>query len=625
MIARAGEIYVRFLVRWVDAARRAALPIVAAAVALTAALFYYTVNNLGINTDTTVLLSQDLPFRQQYLAYKDAFPQFTTLVIVVVDGQNPDLAEDAAHALFARLADNQVHFESLFYPAGDPFFARNGLLYMDTADLADLSERLADAQPFLATLTEDPSLRGLFEVLDLAFEEVLEGDAEASRLERVLHATADAVAAQLEARPYRLSWRELMQGRDAEPEDRHHFIVVQTRLDFAALQPAGAAIDAIRSTIRELGFDSSADVRVRLTGSEAISHEELESVKTGAGIAGIISLCLVSVLLVVGLGSFRLVVATLLTLIAGLTWTVAFSALAIGHLNLISVAFAVLFIGLAVDFGIHFCLRYREAVHKGAEHADALRATAQDMGSALSLCALAAAAGLYAFVPTDYVGLSELGIISGTGMFIALFANLTLLPALLTCMPLRAGVSQPGFRPAVAAERFLRRRCRPVVLGAGLVGLVALVVALDVRFDFNPMNLRDPNTESVATYNDLARELGDSLYTIKVVTPDLATAVELARSVDKLDVVDKTVTLADLVPDDQDAKLDIIDIMNLFLAPILYAPEQLAPPDADGRRTAAMEFFRSSGRICSGRPCRRGAGERTALELATGAAAGRLR
>ena len=139
--------------------------------------------------------------------------------------------------------------------------------------------------------------------------------------------------------------------------------------------------------------------------------------------------------------------ATLGTLLVGLACTAGFATAAIGSLNLISVAFAVLYIGLGVDYAIHLSLRYRELVRLGAAHGEALDTAAADTGASLVLCAATTGLAFYAFVPTEFAGVSELGIISGTGMFVSLAATLTVLPALLTLMPLPPRRDVPGTAP----------------------------------------------------------------------------------------------------------------------------------------------------------------------------------
>lgn len=125
---------------------------------------------------------------------------------------------------------------------------------------------------------------------------------------------------------------------------------------------------------------------------------------SGASLAAVLATIAVAALLVWGLGSLRLIAATLITLAVGLILTAAFATLSVGRLNLISVTFAVLFVGLGVDFGIHFVLRYQEAIDRGESTRLGLAAAVAGVGGPLSLSALCAACGFLAFVPTDYRG-----------------------------------------------------------------------------------------------------------------------------------------------------------------------------------------------------------------------------
>ena len=582
--------YRRSVVAWVDMVSRFAWLVTLVCLALTAAFAVYTVREIGINTDTSDLLSKELPYRKAYQVYKDAFPIFDDVLVIVVDGPSPDVAHDAAAELAAALAEQPERFRSVFYAANDSFFRENGLLFLDLDELAELSDRLADAQPLLGTLAGDMSLRGLFDVLTLAMEHVNEGEADPGRLDIVFQAMAAAVDAERQGVPYLVSWRDLMNGEASEPKDRRQFISVQPVLDYSKVQPAGDVIRKVRELAEELTYGPEDGVRIRMTGSVAISHEELDTVKSGAGLAGLASLVLVSVLIVVGLRSTRLVAGTLVTLVCGLIWTAAFATAAVGTLNLMSVAFAVLFIGLSVDFGIHFCLRYREEMAGGLDHAAALRAATGGVGEALTLCTLAAAVGFFAFVPTSYIGLSELGIIAGTGMFIALFTNLTLLPALLSLWPMKRVGALHGIGAAARIEGMVVRNSRTVLLAALVLGLGAAALVPSVRFDFNPMNLRDPSTESVATALELMATRERPPYDITVLRDSPEAAAEDAKRLAALPEVADTVTALDLVPKDQLDKLDAIDGMALFLYPVLTGPPSAAPPDAEANRAALVAF-----------------------------------
>lgn len=591
----------RLLVRWIGLARRWALAVCLLAVAAAAAGLAYSVRHIGINTSTADMLSEELPFRRDFLALEKAFPQNTDLLFVVVEAETPELAEDAAERLAARLAEQPDRFHSIFYPTNHPFFRQNGLLYLDLADLEALSDRLAEAQPMLASLNEDPSLRGLSEVLRLAITES-RGEMDAA-VAPVLDAFAETIERVAEGRPARLSWRELMTG-NSEPEDnrgdgqgessglesRRQFIISQPVLDFASLEVAGQARATIKAVAQDLGLTAAQGVSVRVTGSPAMLDDELKSVRDGMGLVGLLSLVFVIGLLAIGLQSLRLVLATLATLLIGLIWTATFATLAIGELNLISVAFAVLFIGLSVDFGIHFTLRYRELIDGGSSHAEALSLAAGGVGRALTLSAVAAAIGFLSFLPTSYRGVSELGLISGAGMFIALFANLTVLPALLTLMPLKPGKPLNGEGRGLGLQGAVQRHSRAILIGAALLGLAAAASLPYSRFDDDPMNLRDPESESVATLLDLLDDPRVDPYDADVLADDLATAADLAAKLKALPEVESATTAYDLVPSEQDDKLAVIDEMNLFLTPLLLPVPALPPPDQQEQQRALSDL-----------------------------------
>ena len=601
--------------RWTDGVRRLAWLVVAASVLLSAVAAVYLAENIRINTDTGDMLSADLAFRRHSAELNKAFPQFSDNLIVVIDGDSPDLSDDAARALADQLRQQPKLFGRVDDPAGNEFLRRNGLLYLELDDLYDLSDRLAEAQPFLGALWRDPSLVGLFRMLDLAIDEFLKDPAEAPfELMTVLAALADVAEAQKAGEFRQLSWQTLMSGAVA-PEDEilanRRVLVLQPALDFKSLRPAAKAMAGVRAAARDLGLTRETGVQVRLTGSAALAHEELQSVEKGMGVAGGVSLFLVVVLLLIGFRSLRLAVAALVTLLMGLIWTAAFAILALGALNLISVAFAVLFIGLSVDFGIHYGLRYKEGMDRDGDHARALSEAAEQVGGALTLCALSAAIAFYSFLPTDYLGLAELGLIAGTGMFIAFFANITVLPALLTVMPRARGLHKRGggrmipVRPVF--QSFIRFNSAAVCWSALAVGVAAAFVVPKAMFDFDPLNLKNPKTESVATIFDLMENNHTSPYSITVLTRNLDAAQALAGQMNALSEVDGTATLADYVPTDQPEKLEVIATMGLFLMPAFASAETNAPPSMEDRRAALGQI---QGRL----------GELSALQGAVGEA-----
>lgn len=594
MLETAATKYRILLANWTALVRRGAWGVVGLALLFTALSVNYLIENTRINTDTTDMLSADLPFRQFDREMSAAFPEMSDNLLVVIDGHTPDLADHAALAMAARMRAAPKVFGNVHDIAGEVFFRRNGLLYLDVDELYDLSDKLAEAQPFLGSLWQDLSLRGLFAMLGKAIDVSGRTDiGQPVEIASILNSLAAVGEAQLRGEFSQISWRDLMQGKDDGANANRRFLLVKPPLDFDSLSPASDVMDAVRALAVDMGFGENSGVRVRLSGSAALAQEELESVEEGMGLAGILSLTLVLILLAVGLKRVSLVIATILTLLMGLIWTAAFAIIALGALNLISVAFAVLFIGLSVDFGIHYALRYKEAVDEGSAQGEALERAASGVGGALTLSAICAAIAFYSFLPTDYQGLAELGLIAGTGMFIALFANVTVLPALLSLTPIsaRRGAKTTNTLPAFAFQTFVKKRARGICLVFMVVGGIALMIAPKVDFDFDPLNLKDRSTESMATLVDLMADSRTSPYSIEILMPDLESAKKTAEQLGKLNTVKQVETLADYVPLEQDEKLAVIRTMALFLAPAMSGDGERAKLDDDMRAGTVRAFL----------------------------------
>ncbi len=568
---------------WVGFVARRAAWVLLLAAAATAASLYLAYRHLGIDTDTSNMISEDVPFRRHDTAFRQAFPKLDGALVVVIDGTEPEAAARDAGLLAARLRASP-HFEDVYWATGHPFLRRNGLLHMQTEALARLADRLAASEPLLGALAEDPSLAGLVEIATRAFaqaDEVGRDD-----LRRLADGIAHVAEATVAGRPGMLSWRRLVIDDDREARE---IILARPRLDTASLSPARAAMAGARALAGEIGIGPQRGTRLRLTGKPAMRQEELESSRIGGTTAGLLSLALVAGLLGLGLRSPRLVVATLVTLTMGLSWSAGFATLAIGHLNLLSVAFAVLFIGLAVDFSIHFCLRFREEVARdpgGGERAALVRA-GRGVARGLAIAALAAGLGFLAFLPTDYRGFAELGLISGVSMGLAYLANLTVLPALMAVLAGGFEPRLPPGRPDGRLERLVTRHHRTVLAVSIVATLAAALLLPRVGFDLNPVNLRDPDTESVATFLELSADPDSSPYGVDVLVADLAAARRMAEDLGALDPVRRTLTLASFVPADQDEKLAIVEDMALYLAPLVML--QARPREPGEGAAAALD------------------------------------
>ena len=589
------------LLNWVNLVRRYALLALLAAFVLAFLAVRYTADNISMNTDTEDMLSAELAWRQLDQEYERLFPQYDNNILIVLEAATPDQAADAALLLYQRLQAEQDLFEFVYYPNALPMFRESGLLYLDTQALQDLSDQLAGVQPFLARLARDPTLTGLFDVLSDALDAAADG--EQVDIAPVLTRINAALEALRDSRPYRLSWQQLMSGDDggavtgfagdgtdlksvsgAANVQYREFILTQPKLDYADFFPATQAIDSIRGAYDELGIAATPGAELRLSGATMLAHEEMQSVMKGTEAAVILALCLVTVIMLTGLGSPWLALATVLSLVIGLTYTAAFAILTVQELNLISVAFAVLYIGLGVDFAIHYCLRYREHLLDGAARGAALERTSVNVGGSLFLCAVSTAIGFFAFIPTHYAGVAELGWISGVGMFISFVVTLTVIPALLSLLPY-----QPGKQKIVAhgGARLVERHAGKILGLTALLALTSVLALGGLRFDHNPLNLHDQDGGALTTFRELLADNELTPWTAIMIAADAEEANGYQAAFEQSDLVEKVVTVADFIPGEQDDKLFIIDELNLLLGDLA-----VVPPDPESqtysRRLAAL-------------------------------------
>ncbi|MHB1670901.1 MAG: MMPL family transporter [Acidiferrobacter sp.] len=483
-VDRLDRLYYGMLIGLADFSRRHAWSVLLAATLLSAASLAYTVTHFAISTNMSKMLSQDLPFERAQERFDRAFPGLNKTLLVVLHSDSPSLARESAARLTHWLRRHGQGITFVNQPDGGRFFAREGLLYLPQKALWRLSDRLSQAQPFMATLAAHPTLPSFTRLLEAALARAQGSGAALPGLATVLTGLRTTLQGQMQGRYAQMPWGSLMgMAAPGGGTAGDSFVVVKPRYDYKGGAPIRTALRSVQAGARALGLDAAHGVTVRVTGSAALDNEQVKTVSQSAGLATGLSLTLVLVMLVLGLHRPRYVAIILLTLFMGLTWTAAFALLATGPMNLISVAFAVLFVGLGVDFGIQFCIRYQEEGAHG-DNGEAIRATARGAGSALSLAAVAAAISFFSFVPTSYAGIVDLGIISGTGMFLALFANLTVTPALLTILVNGHPQGRPrGRLRALLARIPVARHPRRIVVGAVViaVGLILTLCTYRIR------------------------------------------------------------------------------------------------------------------------------------------------
>ncbi|MEO6947687.1 MAG: MMPL family transporter [Nitrobacter sp.] len=591
---------------------RFALATVLVAILLAVGSAFYTARNFEINTDINKLISPDLDWRQRDNAFEKAFDQ-ERLILAVVEAPTAEFAGAAGAMVAAKLGTDHRNFEAVQQLGGGPFFERNGLLFLPTAEVKQATGQFGEAAPLVEIMAGDPSLRGLTGALETALVGLKRGQFTLDSTGRPFSLISQSVEDVLTKGTGTFSWRQLASDKPLTDADRRSLIEVKPYLDFNALEPGKDATDAIRQAAVDLDIAGKFGARVRLTGPVPIANEEFATVQEGAIANGIGTVLVVLVILWLALRSPKIIFAVFATLFIGLSITTALGLVMVTSLNLLSIAFAVLFIGLGVDFGIQYSVRYRSERFKTDNLEMALLVAAKRSAIPLSLAAMATAAGFLSFLPTDYKGVSELGKIAGVGMLVAFLASITVLPALLRLLNPPGENEQVGYAFLAPLDHFLEKYRVAIIVSTLAVVILGSPALYFLRFDFNPMHLRNPKVESIATYLDLRKDPETGANAINVMVKSEQEAKQVEARLATVPEVARTMSLDTFVPADQPAKLKMIAQGAKVLGPALN-PDSVDAPPSDEENVGALKEAANSLRKAAGD--NQGAGAAAAKRLA---------
>ena len=574
------------VVRAIDFCSRHAAPVIVASILLGIVSSWYAVTHFRMTTDINQLISPNISWRQREAEMEKAFPHFE-LIVAAINSPTQELVEAAANALAQRLSQQKDLFRTIDQPKGGKFFAQNGLLFQSTADLKSQMDMLTQAQRLVQVLAGDPSLRGVIQTLQFGLLGVQGGQITLDAMTWPLTQAADTIEKVNAGQPTNFSWYALVQGHPPTSGDLLRFLEIRAVLDYSELEPGRRATDAVRQAAVDLDIAGKYQAQLRLTGPVPMADEEFSTIKENAELNATVTITIVLFILWLALRWVRIILAVFVCVAVGLAMTAAVGMLLVGTLNLISVYFAVLFVGLGVDFGIQFSVRYRAERHDVDEVHEALLQTGRHAGAPLTLAALATAAGFLSFLPTVYKGVSELGLIAGIGMLIAFATSVTLLPALLSVLKPPSEPEQLGYSALAPVDSFLERHRIAILVVTAVVVTAGLPLLYWLRFDFNPMNLRSPKTEAVSTYLALKNDPDSGFNDIQVLAPSLETADQVAAKLRALPEVKRVLTLSSFIPADQQQKLPLIHNAAKVLLPLLN-PTAPSQPPTDAQNVSMM-------------------------------------
>ncbi len=602
----------KILTGWTDQSRRGGWLLALIFLVATAAAGWYAAGNLKVNTDTSAMLDASLDFQVRARELREAFPEVKNDIAVIIRAPTLDEADALAADLRQRALARPEIFSGVFAPSAEPFFRRNGLLYLDTDELETRLSQMSKAASLIETLIKAPTAGQFFSTLADNDELAEKSDLGKDTLARIYDELADVVeaGAKGDARPF--SWMGAISTDEAPAGGYVRLIYVTPELDFSRLQPAKPALVELRNEIAAAEKSFGGRAETFITGDPALRADELAAVTTGIEISFLISFVSVAVLLLICYRSVLMALTTLASLVITIVLTGAFAAAAIGELNLISVAFTVLLVGLGLDFAIHLLLHLQERQGGGETLADAMRGSVHEVGPALTLAAMTTTLGFFAFIPTAFDGIAQLGIIAGVGVIIALFVTLTFIPAALGAT---GGKGRVFTKPKPKkGETLVERMATPIAIATVALGVAALFILPKARFDADPMSLRDPSSQSVIGFNLLFNDQDTVPYRLTQIATSEAEAEQAAIEARAIATVGGVRSLPGFVPDHQEDKLDIIDFASGSLVFALSADEDKSAAPAAEQGAAKLKA-RLETAYAEGTPARR-------LAAALGAVAG---
>jgi uncharacterized protein len=584
-----------------------------------------TVVFIEFRTQRSDLIDPTAEFHQRWISFTESFGDSSDLV-VVAEGRHPDAIKAVMEDLGNRLAAEPDLFDQVLFKVETGSLKRKGLQYLSPAQLEQGLQHLEEFRPILNggwnRLRLDLFTTSLlFQVNDLNRKLAADSEtsAEAVPLTPVETANAERKLTGILAQTERLAtsidhfatrrefispWPQLLSVNpelQRESGDVVYLMNESGTIGFLKARPvqregdfngATKSIDRLRELIADVR-PQHPEVRIGLTGIPVLENDEMRRSQSDMIRASVLSFVFVGFLLLVGFRGWKHPLLAMVMLAVGMCWTFGFTTLSIGHLNILSVSFAAILIGLGIDFAIHYLARYLELRHHGVDLGPALSSSSASVGVGIVTAAVTTSLAFYCASFTEFLGVAELGLIAGSGVLICAAATFLVLPALVT-------VADRGLDHQTLPTPFQGDAFRMIIHRfPGLVAIVSLVVIAavgrqgitfrdgrlrsGVGYDYNLLNLQADGLESV----DIQRRIfdrsnegnragkGSLLFAVSVAS-NAREARRLKVEFEKLASVDHVEELATRLPEFPPEQTQLL--VQGFNAHLSRLPTEMPPP-----------------------------------------------
>lgn len=532
----------------------------------------YTMNRLEFLTGRDDLMPKHAPFQQDYQAYRASFGDQEEIA-VLIEGDDPLLVSRFGDALYSRLMEEKQFFISILYPGGLDYFRKNGLLFTSPDELQRMYDSIQMVAPVLEKLAPSPSIQTLFSSMTELTDDYLKHPT-AEKLQRLtfMFGLLERGFAGFDGKNSPLSIDSLLSGStDGKPSamesaGKQQVIAIRPLKETDSFVPAEKGIKKLRQELNLLlQKPEFKGITVGITGVPVLEYEEMSTSMDDMAIASLLSLGLTIILLLFAFRGFKNTVAAMTALLIAISISFGVATLLVGHLNILSMAFAVMLLGLGVEYSIQVVLRHQEVAGSAGFREGLLEALSSNLRPVL-LAFITTALAFLTFLLTDFKGIAELGLIAAAGVFVCFISTFTVLPAMLVILQTRkdderGGSSLPDAKKVnikTGSVHNLFARPGLIVAGTALLTLASTAALPKVPFDFNMLNLQAKGLESVRYAYKLMKSRENSGYFAVSMAKDNDEARRLIASFEALPAVDHVVAIQTLVPDHQEEKLEIL-------------------------------------------------------------------
>jgi uncharacterized protein len=523
---------------------------------------WYTSQRLEFLTGRDDLMPKNTSFNRDFRAFRAEFGDMEDIV-VVIEGSDAERVGAFGSKLYQALEKDKEHFSDIFYPYALPFFVKNGLLFMSLEDIKELRRNLTLAAPVLRELSREPKVATLFTHLTKRMDRYVAGDA--SELPGLVF-MLDKLGAGFQTfgggkgSPPSLEGVFMNSNSSFAKAGRQQILTVLPVRNSTGFVPAVAAIAKVRGEVAKLrALPEFKGVTAGLTGSPVLENEEMSTSQQDISLATVVSLALTVVLLLLAFRGVLNVVAAMVSLLVAISLSFGFATLAVGHLNILSMVFAIMLIGIGIEYGIQVVLRYQEELREGAPELEAIETGLNRNVWAIVMAAATVAAAFLTFIFTDFRGIAELGIIAAGGVAICVAVTFSVLPAVLVLLARRRKPHAAKPAPVAAEEGGVRRLMfghpKVVIAGTAICCLASLYPLSRIAFDYNLMNLQAKGLQSVTYAYKLMRSKENAGYFAALTANSREEVAAKTRKLEALPTVDHVVSIDSFVPDHQKEKL----------------------------------------------------------------------